>query len=205
MANGEVNSPPPTRNMNAAKWIALGCGGCLGLSVLFAVLLGVFISRTMRFAIESEDVDLQGQELFTYSLPGGSKGVLSIEVFGLQITQFANLDQPPSALLTVGKFPAYLEAGADQETFADTLQEQIAVEGNYELVEQRTEERTLCGEPVNLLVQEGRYQNGETTTDAASYFTLVDYNDQLRFAWILTQGDAPLESADQVFNSLQCQ
>jgi hypothetical protein len=205
MTPGDLNnSPAPSRN-NTAKWVALGCGGCLGLTVLFAVLLGVFISRTMRFALEPEAIEAQSQDLFTYSLPGGSKGILSLELFGLQISQVATLESPPSALLTVGKVPAYLEPEADQEAFADALLNQVTLEGTYQLLEQRTEDRTLCDQPVKLLVQEGRYQNDQTRTDAASYFTVVDYNNQTRFAWILAQGATPLQTADQVFDSLQCQ
>ena len=65
----------------------------------------------MRFALEPGDVEDQGQELFVYTLPGGSKGILSMDLFGLQITQVASPESPPAAVLTVGKVPAYLEQG----------------------------------------------------------------------------------------------
>jgi hypothetical protein len=58
---------------------------------------------------------------------------------------------------------------------------------------------------VNLLVQEGRFQDEQIRSDAASYFTLVEYDNQTRFAWILAQGENPLQTADQVFDSLECQ
>ena len=180
-------------------------GGCLGLIVLFSIVAGIFISRTMRFALEPGDVEDQGQELFVYTLPGGSKGILSMDLFGLQITQVASPESPPAAVLTVGKVPAYLEQGAEAETFAEALQEQITLEGTYQLLEQRVEERTLCAQSVNLLVQEGRFQDEQTSSDAASYFTLVEYNNQTRFAWILAQGENPVQTADQVFDSLECQ
>ncbi len=205
MTNGEHHDPNPTGRQPSVKWFALGCGGCLGLTVLVVVLLGIFVSRTTRFALEPEAVETEGQTLFTYTLPGEGKGILSMELFGLQITQVATSDSPPSAILTVGKVPGYLEPGVNQDSFADTLQERITVEGTYQLQEQRTEERSLCGQSVNLLIQEGQYQDGQTRSDAASYFTVVDYNDQTRFAWILTQGETPLQTADQVFASLKCQ
>ena len=54
-------------------------------------------------------------------------------------------------------------------------------------------------------MQEGRFQDEQTSSDAASYFTLVEYNNQTRFAWILAQGENPVQTADQVFDSLECQ
>jgi hypothetical protein len=205
MTNGNLQEPNTPGQNNPIKWIALGCGGCLGLIVLFSVVAGIFISRTMRFALDPEDVETQGQDLFTYTLPGGSKGILSMDLFGLQITQVASLETPPAAVLTVGKVPAYLESGADAETFTETLQEQVTLEGTYQLLEQRTEERTLCAQTVNLLVQEGRFQDDQISSEAASYFALVEYDNQTRFAWILAQGETPLQTADQVFDSLACQ
>jgi len=205
MTNGNPQDPNQPRSNNTIKWVALGCAGCLGLVVLFAVVVGIFISRTMQFAIGPENVEEQGQELFTYSLPGGNKGILSMNLFGLQITQVASPDSPPSAVLTMGKVPGYLEPGANEQAFAETLQERVTLEGTYQLLEQRTEERTLCDQSINLLVQEGRFQDEEIRSDAASYFALVEYNNKIRFAWILAQGDAPLQTADQVFDSLECQ
>jgi len=205
MTNGDLQDLNTSRQNSPVKWIALGCGGCLGLIVLFSIVAGIFISRTMRFALEPGDVEDQGQELFVYTLPGGSKGILSMDLFGLQITQVASPESPPAAVLTVGKVPAYLEQGAEAETFAEALQEQITLEGTYQLLEKRVEERTLCAQSVNLLVQEGRFQDEQTSSDAASYFTLVEYNNQTRFAWILAQGENPVQTADQVFDSLECQ
>jgi hypothetical protein len=205
MTDGNLQDSTPPQQNNNLKWIALGCGGCLGLMVLFAVVAGIVISRTMQFAIGPEKAEEQGQELFTYTLPGGSKGIVSMDLFGLQITQVASPESPPAAVLTVGKVPAYLDQGTTQETFAETLQEQVTLEGTYQLLEQRTEERTLCDQSVNLLVQEGRFQDEQIRSDAASYFTLVEYDNQTRFAWILAQGENPLQTADQVFDSLECQ
>ena len=205
MTDGNRQDPNQPQSTNTAKWVALGCGGCLGLIVLFAVVVGIFASRVLQFAIGPDNVEEQGQELFTYSLPGGSEGIVSIDLFGLQITQVATPDNPASAVLTIGKVPAYLEEGASEEAFADTLQEQVTLEGTYNLLEQRTEARTLCGQPINLLVQEGRFEDEAVRSEAASYFAVVDHNNQTRFAWILAQGDQPLQIADQVFDSLECQ
>ena len=205
MTDGNLQDPNPGQNQNTLKWIALGCGGCLGLIVLFAIVAGIFASRVLQFAVGPENVEEQGKELFTYALPGGSKGIVSLDLFGLQITQVATPGSPPAAVLTLGKVPAYLQEGANETTFAETLQEQVTLEGTYNLLEQRTEARTLCGQPINLLVQEGQFEDEEVRSDAASYFAVVDYDGQTRFAWILAQGDSPLQTADQVFASLDCQ
>jgi len=66
------------------------------------------------------------------------------------------------------------------------------------------EERTLCGQPVAVVAQTGRFEQAQSTHDATSLLAFVEHNDQAQFAWILAQGEAPEATADQVFNSLDC-
>jgi hypothetical protein len=198
----DPSSPPQASS--PFKWIALGCGGCLGLTILLAGAIALLISRTMRFAIGPEGVTAD-QAPFTYTLPGESQGVLDMSMFGMQITQITSTDTPPSVLLTMGKLPSYLKNQRDQETFIESFQEGMVGDGGYQLTEQRTEERTLCGQPVAVLIQVGQYQLDQTTYPATSLLATVDYNSTTRFAWILAHGDTAGANVDQVFSSLNCQ
>jgi hypothetical protein len=185
--------------------IALGCTGCLVLPLLLMAALALLVSRTTQFGVGPENVQADGDALFTYALPGESQGIFNMKLFGMQVTQIASTDSPPSVLLTMGKLPGYLQNSSDQKTLVESFQDDMAVRGNYQLTAERIEERTLCGQPVSVSIQSGSFQDGETTHSATSFLTLVDYNNTTRFAWILAHGDTAEQKADQVFESLDCQ
>ena len=189
-----------------AKWmIALGCTGCLVLPLVLMAVLTLFVSRTTRFGVGPENVQADGNAVFTYTLPQESKGIFDMALFGMQVTQVAGPGSPPSVLLTMGKLPNYVQSPDDQKSLVESFRDNMTIEGSYQLNDQRTEERTLCGQPVSVLIQSGSFQDDQTTYQAASFLTLVEYNGTTRFAWILAHGDTAEQNADQVFSSLDCQ
>ncbi|PSR16132.1 hypothetical protein C8255_19400 [filamentous cyanobacterium CCP3] len=204
MSQSDFTSPPPAKGGNTAKWIAAGCGGCLGLTVLAGLALAFFINRTLRFAVGPDQNLGETEELFTYAIPGESQSIFNLGMFGLQVIQVASTDSPPSVLLTMGQLPSYLQGEEAQQTFIEQFQDSATVEGSYEFSEQQVDERTLCGQPVSVVMQSGRFQDGTTTYDAASLLTFVEYNNNARFIWVLAHGKTPQATADQVFATLDC-
>ncbi|MEO1068528.1 MAG: hypothetical protein AAFW95_05330 [Cyanobacteria bacterium J06638_6] len=200
----QVNSASPQPQNNIGKWVALGCGGCLGITVLAGIALTILLSRMVRFAVGPDHSPADRQELFVYNLPGESQNIFAMDLLGLEMTQVASTDSPPSVLLTMGKLPRYLQDQAARDRFISQFQERVTVEGSYQLGEQWVEDRTLCGQPVSVLLQSGRFEQGTNAYDAASLVAFVDYDDTVRFVWLLTHGDTPAATADQVFNSLDC-
>ncbi len=113
MAQADSTAPQPKSNA-AAKWLALGCGGCLGVTVLAGLALAFLINRTMRFAVGPDQTEASSEEpgraeLFAYTLPGESQGIFNMDMLGMQVIQVASTDSPPSVLLTMGKLPRYLQ------------------------------------------------------------------------------------------------
>ena len=161
----EASSPPSSRS--PWKWIAIVCGGCLGVSVLVLAVTAIFISRFVSLSVDSGEVEANAQDLFTYTMPGESRGVLNMDIFGVEIVQIATPESPPAVMLTMGNLPAYLQAEEFRQTFIDSLRENVAVESNYQFIEQRTETASLCGQSVPVVVQEGRYENNQTTDEPA--------------------------------------
>lgn len=204
MPPSDPTPPTPARGDNTVKWVLAGCGGCLGLMVLAGLALAIFINRTLRFAVGPDQKPADGQALFTYAIPGESQGIFDLGLFGMQVTQVASTDSPPSVLLTMGQLPRYLQSGEAQRTFIEQFQENVEVEGTYQFSEQRVEERTLCDQPVSVVMQVGQFEEGSATYRAASLLTFVEYNNTTRFVWVLTHGDQPEATADQVFASLDC-
>ncbi len=196
-------TPPPSRG-STAKWVAAGCGGCLGLTVLAGLALAFFIHRSLRFTVGPDQSPGEIEELFAYTIPGESQSIFNMDLFGLQVIQVASTDSPPSVLLTMGQLPSYLQDREAQQTFVEQFQASVSTQGNYQLNEQRFEDRTLCGQPVSVGMQSGSFTDSSTTHEAASLLTFVEYNNDARFVWVLAHGDAPQMAADQVFATLDC-
>lgn len=202
----QTNPAPasPPSGGSTAKWVAAGCGGCLGLTVLAGLALAFFIDRTLRFAVGPDQSPAETEELFTYAIPGESQSIFNLGLFGLQVTQIASTDSPPSVLLTMGQLPSYLQDREAQQTFVEQFQDSVSTQGNYQLTEQRLEDRTLCDQPVSVVMQSGSFTDGTTTYEAASLLTFVEYNNDTRFVWVLAHGGSPQATADQVFATLDC-
>ncbi|MFQ4135108.1 hypothetical protein PGN35_002205 [Nodosilinea sp. PGN35] len=204
MTQADPVPPTPSSGGNSTRWVLLGCGGCLGVTVLAGLGLALLIGRTMRFAVGPDQGSADSAELFTYTIPGESQTIFNMGLLGMQMIQVANTDSPPSVLLTMGQLPRYLQGNDAQQTFVEQFQDSITTEGSYQLTEQRVEERTLCNQPVSVVIQAGRFEDGGTIYNAASLLTFVEYNNDARFVWVLAHGDAPETTADQVFATLDC-
>jgi hypothetical protein len=204
MTQADPVPPTPSGGSNTAKWVALGCGGCLGVTVLAGLALAFFINRTMRFAVGPDQGSADSQELFTYTIPGESQTIFNMGMFGMQMIQVANTDSPPSVLLTMGQLPSYIRGNDAQQSFVEGFQDSVTTQGSYQLTEQRVEERTLCDQPVSVVIQAGSFEDGSITHQAASLLTFVEINNDARFVWVLAHGDAPQTAADQVFDTLDC-
>ncbi len=202
----QIQPSPPTQpdSDNTAKWLALGCGGCLSLTVLVSLALAFFIHRTLRFAVGPTLDTTDTAELFTYALPGESRGIFNFGLLGMQLTQVTSTTDESSVLLTMGQMPRYIQGREAQQRFLEEFQEQVTVESSYEMMESRLENRTLCGQPVTVMAQSGQFEENGAVYNAASLLTFVKYNSNTRFVWLLTHGDAPEASADQVFATLDC-
>lgn len=203
---GQSQPSPPTQpgSNTTAKWLVLGCGGCLGLTVLASLALAFFIDRTLRFAVGPTLDTADTAELFTYALPGESRGMFNFGLLGMQLTQVTSTADNSSVLLTMGQMPRYIQGREAQQRFLEEFQEQVTVEGSYEMTESRLENRTLCGQTVAVMAQSGQFEENGALYSAASLLTFVEYNSNTRFVWLLTHGEAPEATADQVFATLDC-
>lgn len=204
MPDFEPTQPTAPRDSNTWKWVAIGCGGCLGLSVLMMVALGFLINRTMNISLDSGEVEAQAQELFDYQIPGGAKGLLNMNIMGIEIVQVVDAEEPPSVVMTVGRLPVYLQTESAQTSFLDSFQQEMSQDGGYQLTVERTEDLPLCGQTVPVRIQEGTFQDGEKSFQAVSYLAVVDHQNKERFAWILANGEGASGKAKSVFESLVC-
>lgn len=208
---GDFQPPPSSRLKTGGgwKWLAIGCGGAALLLIGLIGVGGFFAARNMGISTDSAEIEGKAKALFDYSIPGGSQGTITMNVFGIEMIQVTSLETPPNITLMLGTMPAQFQTDAARSEFMKGFQDSFASSSNpgVTLTSQRTEPRTLCEQPVTLVIQEGESLTpGESVAlPAVSYATTVDHNNKVLFTWIMATGDRAAEDAEAVFNSLKCQ
>lgn len=204
--------PPPSPRLksgNGWKWLAIGCGGTALLLVALVGVGGYFAARNMGISTDSAEIEEKANALFAYSIPGGSQGTLTMNIFGIELIQITSLETPPNITLMMGTLPVQFQTEATREEFLKGFQESFSSSSNpgITFTSQRTESRVLCDQPVVLTIQEGEDSSlGESSIrPAVSYMTTVDHNNKALFTWIMATGDRAADDIETVFSSLKCQ
>ncbi|MBF2077420.1 MAG: hypothetical protein IGR76_02580, partial [Synechococcales cyanobacterium T60_A2020_003] len=64
----------------------------------------------MGVSVDPEQVEEKAKTLFNYSIPGGSKGYLTMNILGVEVVQVSSLENPPDVLLTMSTLPPQFQA-----------------------------------------------------------------------------------------------
>lgn len=203
MQDFEPAQPHQPKREGPWKWVAIGCGGCLGLSVLFTAAIAYFASWAVNFSMDPQAVEGKAQALFDYELPGESQGLMNMNIMGIEIIQVADTQEPPGVLLTMGQLPNYLQGEDTQTSFIESFQQEMAQDGGYRLQTERTETLPLCGQSVPVRIAEGTFEAGQTT-QAVSYLAVVEHEGSDRFVWVVANGETAAPTAKSIFDSLVC-
>jgi hypothetical protein len=209
MAELQQSPPPaPKSSSNVWKWVVIGCGGGLVVFAALAAGLIFFALKSVNFSADPKAVEEKAATIFDYSIPGGSQGLVSMNVMGMELVQVVDTHQPPQVVLTLGKVPDMMQQGINQEDFVQSLEQQFneSADQSLDFSTQRTEEKELCDQSVSVLIQEGELTpTGQNDViPAVSYFASVNVDGGDRIVWLLVSSDEPLAMADTIFNSLEC-
>lgn len=200
-------STPEKKSGSVWKWIAIGCGGTTLLGIIVIAGLIFALSRNINVSLSPEKAQENVRNLFDYEIPGGDRGVIALNMFGIEMSQVSDLATPSSVFLTVGQVPfewGEEEREAFQEGFEEPFFSQETIE--YNITSERKEEKNLCEQMVNVSVSEGTMTVGDNavTLPAIAYTATVNYNDVERFVSLVSNGDRANETIESVFNSLDC-
>ncbi|MGK7926350.1 MAG: hypothetical protein AB4290_14120 [Spirulina sp.] len=201
------SSQEKKKSGNIWKWILLGCGGLTLVGIIAIAGLVYLVSRNLSISLDPEKAQENVRDLFDYEIPGGDRGTLALNMFGIEMSQVSDLNNPPSVFLTVGQVPFAWEdeeREAFQEGFQESFFSQETIE--YNVTSERLEEKNLCEQTVNVSVSEGTMNVGanQVTLPAIGYTATVNYNGSERFVSLITNGEMATETVESVFNSLEC-
>jgi hypothetical protein len=204
-----TNIPPETpssQKSSVIKWVAIGCGGLLVLGIGLFAGLAFWGWKSLNPVTDPQQVEAQAKSLFDYNIPGGSKGLVSMNIMGVQMSQIVDTAPNPNVFLMVGVLPAQFasQKEAFQQSFQESMQQQL--QQNTQFSQTKTEQKTLCNQEVPVLIQEGQgsSDNQSAPVPSITYNAFVNYQGSERFIWLMTSGDQAKETAEAVFNSLKC-
>ncbi|MGK7872050.1 MAG: hypothetical protein AB4426_01660 [Xenococcaceae cyanobacterium] len=202
MANSE--QPQAKKSGSLLKWIGIGCGGALLTFVLITVGLFYFVKENLDISTNPQEVEQKAKSIFDYNIPGGARGLLTMNVFGMELVQVIDTNQPPEVLLTVGLISQQFQE--DPEQFQKSFSENMEQQFKFTSTSKSRSEKELCGQIVSVFIQEGEMTSPKSpdASPAISYTALVNYDNSGRLVWLLTSGTSASQKATAVFNSLQC-
>lgn len=205
-----VTPPPPSPEAktsgNVLKWLGIGCGAFIVLAI--AGIAGMFFLAKQFFdlSFDSKKAEQIANSIMDYQIPGGSRGIMSMDVSGVEIAGLMSASNPEDAMLILGKVPPALQSSSAefQDSFQRSLQQQQG--STFKEISNRTESRPLCGQTVTLSISEGEQMSAGSSTavPAFTYQTSVTHNQNLLFVALTTTGTDAKAIADQIFNSLTC-
>jgi hypothetical protein len=198
-------NPEAKTSGNVLKWLGIGCGSLLLLAI--AGMVGMFFvaKQFLNFSFDGPKAEQMANSMMDYKLPGGSQGVMSMNISGMEIAGVMSTSTPGEAMLIVGRIPPVMESSAAemQKSFQTSFEERQGA--NFQVKSTRTETRQLCGQSVTLTISEGEQMaSGNGPTPAFTYQTSVNHNSNLLFVALTTTGSNAKTIADQVFSSLNC-
>lgn len=172
--------------------------------MLGLVSLGIIFSRALNLSVDSETVEQEAQALFEYEIPEGSQGMLTMNIFGIEMIQVTDTHEPHRVLLTMGRIPPLFQEENARGAFMEGLQESLAEDEGYRFRSLSTKSLSLCDQTVDVIIETGTLERSGENLPAVSYLTSVNYQGSERFAWILANGNQAAEKAQTVLASLEC-
>jgi hypothetical protein len=202
----EVPSRIPQYKVSIWETVAI----VLGAIATFGVGLSGLALKFLNNASTPQRAEAIASNIMSYSLPGGSQGLLGVNIAGAKVALVASEGNEPDIQLLVARVPIgqQQEGGRRQ---IDRILDSIALgadEEELKIKTVRTETKNLCGTQTSVAIREGKLKypdSGEKAT--VIYRASVNLEDSRYVVNLLTNAqDLKLagEKAATVFDSLQC-
>ncbi len=174
--------------------IALGGVGLTGLGVKF-----------LNYAAQSQRAEAIASNIMGYTLPGGSQGLIGLNIAGAKVALIASEGGEPDIQLLVARIPTDQESGRRR---IDRILDSIALgadEQEFRIKTVRVETKNLCGVSVPVTIREGQLKYPDSPSKyTVTYRASVFLSDSRYVVNLLTNGQNAPQKAESVFNSLQC-
>ena len=193
--------------------------GAIGLVIVALVGLGV---KAVRNAVEPQRAEAIAKSLMDYQIPGGSYGVVGINIGGLKAAMVRSSSSglghirdskqgdysPPEVELLLTEAPANDQTEDDDswEISNDNLSSSYEPQSEFKAITSRTEIKLFCGKNISVTIQEGTFTltNSQFSVPAVRYDARAVFKNTQRSVELTTTGKNAKQKAVAVFNSLKC-
>ncbi|MCU0547749.1 MAG: hypothetical protein MUC48_00235 [Leptolyngbya sp. Prado105] len=201
----ELPSRIPQYKVSIWETVAIVLGAIATLGVGLTGLALKFLSN----AATPQRAEAIASNIMSYSLPGGSQGLLGVNIAGAKVALVASEGDEPDIQLLVARVPiGQQESGRRQ---IDRILDSIALgadEEELKIKDVRTEIKNLCGAPTPVTVREGQLKYPDSDEKATVIYRASVSLEDSRYVVNLLTNAQDLQTAAQkagtVFDSLQC-
>jgi hypothetical protein len=186
--------------------LLLVVGGAVAI-VLFA--LYELSQQFLRKTSNPEQAQAVVEQVLTYEMPGGSRGLRSLKTNTEAFALVANSKNPPDLLLLVNQSPIEgTPTGEGNLKLADEFNLLSALVGTWQYVRQtKTEQRQFCNKSVMVTIREGTYRLIDAPGKAVQmqeYMMLYPQKTTQSTIQLFAIGPQARQQIDRVFRSFKC-
>lgn len=183
------------------RWLAIGCGGLVLLAILGFAALFFFVQRNLP-SMDGQKAMQVAQSLMSYTIPGGSRGLMSIDLDGVRVASVTSTENPAQIMLNVAKLPKSYGVEAQRlfERGAAYRHENV----KFVVTTARTQKARLCGQPVEVNITRGFLGNQNVEDIPFTMYETSFNKDGKFYITVRETGEGSGQKVSQVFNSLRC-
>ncbi|HEY9668585.1 MAG TPA: hypothetical protein V6C91_17390 [Coleofasciculaceae cyanobacterium] len=208
------NSQP---NYRVSVWEGLAiAAGAIGLVIVALIGLGI---KAIRNAVDPQRVEAIAKSMMDYQIPGGSYGVVGINIGGLKVARVQNsptnqgltkagqpsINTPPAVDLLIAEAPVGTQSSeSNPEQSVPALS--FEPDSEFKATTSHLENRPFCGMDVSVKIQEGILTSTtqQYSVSAIRYEARTVFNNSQHLVMLTTTGNNAAQEADMIFDSLRC-
>jgi hypothetical protein len=188
-------------------WEILLIAGGAAAIVLFA--LYELSQQFLRKTSNPEQAKAVVEQVLTYEMPGGSRGLRSLKTNTEAFALVGNQKNPPDLLLLVNQAPIEVTPNPDANLkLADEFNLPSALVGTWQYVRQtKTEQRQFCNKSVAVTIREGTYRLIDAPGQAVQmqeYMMVYPQKATQSTIQLFAIGQPGQQQIDRVFRSFKC-
>jgi hypothetical protein len=188
-------------------WEVFLIAGGAAVIVLFA--LYELSQQFLRNTSNPEQALAVVDQVLTYEMPGGSRGLRSFKTNTEAFALVGNQKNPPDLLMLVNQAPIEVTPNPDENLkLADEFNVSSALVGTWQYVRQtKTEQRQFCNKSVSVTIREGTYRLIDAPGQAVpmqEYMMVYPQKTTQSTIQLFAIGPQAQQQIDQVFRSFKC-
>jgi hypothetical protein len=198
----EKASVIPAYPVKIWEFLAIGLGGLGLVGVALFGLANQLFSR-MQDAQQAESIV---GKVINYQIPGGSKGLMSLNIGAESFALVGNRQQPSDVMILVTQTTIDPETTEEPRNFAQELDLQATLMGLWRSGKLSKQPMKFCDQAIEVEVRQGNFQliEQKQAVPAVEYSFPYTQKLALNHIHLFATGEDAAAKVEQVFQTLTC-